>query len=142
MIPTREILWNISGLGQVALYALLALPIGFIAYGLARRVRTWRIGRPENRFDHWGTRIRTAITQSILHGRIVRPQNLYGGIMHVFIFWGFIVLLIGTIIVMIEDDITVPLFDYSFYRGNFYLGYKLAMNLAGAMLIIGVLMGF
>ncbi len=43
---------------------------------------------------------------------------------------------------MIEDDITVPIFHYSFYRGNFYLGYKLAMNLAGLLLIAGVLMAF
>ena len=41
---------------------------------------------------------------------------------------------------MIEDDITVPIFDYSFYRGDFYLGFKLAMNLAGLLLIAGVLM--
>jgi Fe-S oxidoreductase/nitrate reductase gamma subunit len=63
-------------------------------------------------------------------------------VMHLLIFWGFITLLIGTIIVMIEDDITVPIFHYSFYRGNFYLGYKFAMNLAGLLLIAGVLMAF
>ena len=59
-------------------------------------------------------------------------RTWYGGIMHMFIFWGFVTLLIGTIIVMIEDDITVPIFKFSFYTGDFYLGYKLAMNLAGA----------
>jgi Fe-S oxidoreductase/nitrate reductase gamma subunit len=140
--PTRQIEWNVHTVGQIAVYALLIIPIGFLAYGLARRVRMWRTGQPEDRFNAWGTRLRGAITKSILHGRIVRRRNLYGGVMHLLIFWGFITLLIGTIIVMIEDDITVPIFHYSFYRGNFYLGYKFAMNLAGLLLIAGVLMAF
>jgi Fe-S oxidoreductase/nitrate reductase gamma subunit len=140
--PTRQIEWNVHTVGQIAVYALLIIPVGFLAYGLARRVRMWRTGQPEDRFNAWGTRLRGAITKSILHGRIVRRRNLYGGIMHLMIFLGFITLLIGTIIVMIEDDITVPIFHYSFYRGNFYLGYKFAMNLAGLLLIAGVLMAF
>ena len=140
MIPTREILWNVDALGRAAIYVLLVIPVGFLTFGLARRVRMWRAGQPENRFNEWWQRSRGAFTQSIMHGRIARRKSLYGGIMHLLIFWGFVTLLIGTIIVMIEDDVTVPLFSFSFYKGNFYLGYKLAMNLAGAMLIAGVLM--
>jgi Fe-S oxidoreductase/nitrate reductase gamma subunit len=140
--PTRQIEWNVQTLGQIAVYALLAIPIGFIAYGLARRVRMWRMGQPEDRFNQWGRRFKEAMTKSVLHGRIVRKQNKYGGLMHLLIFVGFITLLIGTFIVMIEDDVTVPIFHYSFYRGNFYLGYKLAMNLAGILLILGVFMAF
>lgn len=142
MTPTREILWNVHDIGKVIIYILLVLPVGFIAYGLARRVRMWRTGQPENRFDQWGTRLWGAITKSILHGRIVRRRNRYGGWMHALIFTGFILLLIGTIIVAIEDDITVPIFHYSFYRGDFYLGFKLVMNVAGLLLIAGVLMAF
>ncbi len=142
MIPTREIEWNVHTVGQIAVYALLALPMGFLAYGLARRVRMWRTGQAEDRFDQWGVRLWGTVTKSILHGRIARPRNKYGGLMHLLIFIGFVTLLIGTFIVMIEDDITVPIFHYSFYRGNFYLGYKLAMNIAGLLLIAGVLMAF
>ena len=55
MTPTREILWNIDAVGRVAIYALLIIPFGFLAFGLARRVRMWRTGQPEDRFDQWGT---------------------------------------------------------------------------------------
>ena len=140
MTPTRQIEWNVQTIAQIAIYALLCIPIGYLAYGLARRVRMWRTGQPEDRFNAWGTRLRGALTQSVLHGRIVRRRNLYGGLMHFGIFYGFVTLLIGTIIVLIEDDITVPIFHYSFYRGGFYLGYKLAMNLAGLLVIAGVMM--
>jgi Fe-S oxidoreductase/nitrate reductase gamma subunit len=140
--PTREVLFNIDLVGQVALYAFMGPPIAVLAFGLARRVTMWRQGQPEYRFDHLGRRMWDALTASIFHGRIVRRSNLFGGFMHFNIFWGFVVLLIGTIIVMIESDITVPLFGFSFYRGNFYLGYKVAMNVGGIMLIAGVLMAY
>lgn len=140
MIPTREILWNINALGPILLYTLMVAPFIFLAFGLARRVRMWRSGQPEDRFDNLAGRIGHALLMSILHGRIVRRRNRYGGIMHALIFVGFVTLFIGTIIVMIEADLTVPLLGWSFYRGNFFLGYKLAMNLAGVLLIVGALM--
>ncbi len=142
MIPTREITWNVDLIGRVALYALLALPAGFLAFGLARRARMWRLGQPDDRFDRLPSRLWGALVQGILHARIVRRRNLYGGVMHALVFWGFVILFIGTVIVMVEHDVAVPLFGLSFYRGNFYLGFKLAMNLAGLMLIAGVLMAF
>jgi Fe-S oxidoreductase/nitrate reductase gamma subunit len=138
--PTREILWNVNSLGRIAIYAFLVIPFAFLTFGLARRVKMWRMGRSEDRFDDWSTRFKSAVKQSILHGRINRPRNRYGGLMHLLIFWGFVALFVGTIIVMVEDDISVPFLHYSFYRGDFYLGYKLAMNLAGLLLIAGVLM--
>lgn len=141
-MPTREILFNVDLLGVIALYGLMAIPFGLLAFGLARRVRLWLEGKPERRLDQMGRRLWDALRASVLHGRIVRRRNLYGGVMHLAIFWGFVVLLIGTIIVMIESDITVPLFGWSFYRGDFYLGFKLAMNFAGLALIGGVLMAF
>lgn len=140
--PTREVLFNIDLIGQVALYAFMGPPVAILAFGLARRVSMWRSGQLEDRFDHIVRRIWDALKASVFHGRIVRRSNLYGGFMHFNIFWGFVVLLIGTIIVMIESDITVPLFGWSFYRGDFYLGYKVAMNVAGIMLIVGVLMAY
>ncbi|RIK36672.1 MAG: iron-sulfur-binding reductase [Chloroflexi bacterium] len=142
MTPTREILWNVDTLGKIAIYALLLFPLAFLAFTLARRVRMWRMGRPDDRFGDWSQRARTALVKSLLHGRIIRKGKLYAGIMHLCIYSGFIILLIGTLIVMVEDDLTVPLFGWSFYRGDFYLGYKLAMNFGGLILILGVVMAF
>ena len=134
-METREILWNIGNFSRIALNVLMVLPFAFIAYGLARRVRLWRRGVAEDRFGAWGRRLMSALGKSVFHGRIVRRNKLYAGIMHALIFGGFIILLIGTIIVAIEDDIAVPLLGSSFYHGTFYLGYKLFVNTGGVMLI-------
>ncbi|MEZ4523136.1 MAG: (Fe-S)-binding protein [Thermomicrobiales bacterium] len=143
MTPTREILWNVSDVSVLILYFLMGIPIAFLAFGVARRVRMWLRGEPDDsRLADWGVRLKDALTKSIFHGRIVRKNKIYAGIMHANIFGGFIILLLGTIIVLIEEDITVPIFGWSFYQGDFYLGYKLVVNLGGVMLISGVLMAF
>lgn len=139
MIPTRQILWNINVVGPILLYIVMVAPFALLAFGIARRVRMWRLGLPDDRFDHLPARLWNAFLMSILHGRIVRKRALRRGLMHAAIFAGFIALFIGTIIVMIQSDIATPLFGFRFYQGAFYLGYKLALNLAGVILIAGIL---
>ena len=141
-MPSREIFFNIDLTGVIALYGLMIVPLGVLAYGLARRVGRWRLGQPENRFERIGYRIWTLVCMSLLHGRIVRARNLYGGVMHAAIFAGFVTLLAGTIVVAIEADIAVPWLGASFLHGDFYLVFKLAMNIAGLLLIAGAIMAF
>ena len=142
MTPAREIFFNIDLSGTLALYLLMTVPIGFVAYGLARRVSRWRLGRPEKRTDQISRRIWDLLRMGVFHGRIVRRRNRYGGVMHLAVFSGFVTLLIGTIVIVIESDIAIPHFGLSFLRGDFYLGFKLAMNAAGLLLIAGVVMAF
>ena len=52
-----------------------------------------------------------------LHQRLIRPGYVYAGVMHLFIFWGFLMLFIGTLIVLLEADIMRPYFGVSFYNG-------------------------
>ena len=119
-------------------YLLMTLPVALLAYGLARRVRRWRMGRAENRFGAMAQRLLYLLRMTVLHGRIVRKRNLYGGLMHACLFGGFVTLLAGTTIVMIEADIAVPVFGVNFLQGDFYLGFKLAMNLGGLLLLAGI----
>ena len=127
----------------VALLQIILSPRNYnypklLAYGLARRVRRWRMGRAENRFGAMAQRLLYLLRMTVLHGRIVRKRNLYGGLMHACLFGGFITLLAGTTIVMIQADIAVPVFGVNFLQGDFYLGFKLAMNLGGLLLLTGI----
>ena len=138
MNPAREFLYNIDPFSAVAIYVLMTLPVALLAYGLARRVARWRAGRPENRREHLAARLWYAVRMTLLHGRIVRRRNLYGGLMHAGLFGGFFTLLAGTALVMIETDIARPLFGAGFLHGDFYLGFKLAMNAGGLLLLGGI----
>src|SRR5688572_10617432 len=122
-MPSREIFFNISAVGVAVIYLMMTVPLALVAYGLARRVARWRAGAPEHRFDQMWERVFSALRATVFHSRIARPRNLYGGIMHLLIFWGFMTLFAGTLIVMVEADIAVPM-GAGFLHGNFYLGFK------------------
>ncbi len=139
-MPTRPILWNVDDIAQAAMYLLLVLPAFFLAYGIARRYLIWRAGRPYRPVGEVSRRVKAALGVALLHRRILRPGYVYAGIMHLFVFWGFVVLFIGTVLVMLQADITDPYLGWKFLHGAFYVVYKLALNTFGFLFIAGLLM--
>src|SRR3984893_17449351 len=139
-MPTRQIGWNVSEIAFAVMYVLVALQAVLLVYGGTRRYLMWRRGRPHGPIDRVGERLRHALAVAFLHRRLIRPGYVYSGLMHLFIFWGFVVLFIGTLIVLLEADIVRPYFGLSFYQGAFYVAYKLVINFFGLLFIIGLLM--
>ncbi|GAH67207.1 unnamed protein product [marine sediment metagenome] len=113
MVPSREIFGNIQ-FGEI-LYLLGAIIIGILIYATYRRYKLWRLGRPDNRFDHLGKRIWIFIVTGVVDGIVHRklfgvadnlghrpfsvkdflPKEFYPGIAHLLIFVGCIVLILG-----------------------------------------------
>ena len=60
--------------------------------------------------------------------------DIFGGLAHFFIMWGFGLLFIGTVLLTVHHDIIQFLF------GQIYLTYSLVLDLAGAFFILGTLM--
>lgn len=139
-MPTRPIAWNVGEIAIVLMYALVAVQALALAYGFSRRYLAWQHGRPYGRIDQIGKRLKAALEVAFVHRRLLRPGYVYAGLMHLFIFYGFIALFIGTLIVLLEADIARPYFNFSFYQGTFYVVYKLIINLFGLLFIVGLLM--
>ncbi len=101
-------------------------------YGFYRRYRNWRRGRPENRFDQPVRRLGLVFRNGLLQARTWRVR--YPGALHAMIFWGFVVLTIATIVVMIDYDFSLPIM-----RGWFYLVFQsLIVDCFGALACVGV----
>jgi Fe-S oxidoreductase/nitrate reductase gamma subunit len=122
------------------MYVLVAVQAIVLSYGFSRRYLAWRRGRAYGPIERVGERLRQALAVAFLHRRLIRPGYVYAGVMHLFIFWGFIFLFIGTLIVLLEADIVRPFFNASFYQGTFYVIYKLVINFFGLLFIVGLLM--
>ena len=61
-------------------------------------------------------------------------RNLYPGLMHAMIFWGFIVLTIATTVVMIDYDFGIPIM-----RGYFYLVFQSFLtDVFGGLAMLGI----
>ncbi|MFV0436150.1 MAG: (Fe-S)-binding protein [Desulfopila sp.] len=139
-MATREIFWNISGGQEVILYTLAALTLGVLAWGLYRHVRRVMGGQPVTLPGPAQVgRLGRALT-TILTNRTVLARHRLGGTMHLFIMWGFIVLLVGTTIVAVEYDLFHKIMglEHFMLQGSFYLGFELVMDLFGLALVVGL----
>ena len=94
-MPTRQIGWNVSEVAFAVMYVLVAVQALVLGYAFSRRYLMWRRGRPYGPIDRVGERLRQALSVTFLHRRLIRPGYIYAGVMHLFIFWGFLFLFIG-----------------------------------------------
>jgi Fe-S oxidoreductase len=132
MEATRQIYWNVSHVW--AMYALLA-PTALVAgYGVYRHWSRWRRGQPAARFDRPWERVRLVLKHAVAQRRTAR--ELYAGLFHALLSYGFVVLTIATTVVALDAD-----FGTAIMRGRFYLYFQsFAVDLFGALVMLGVLM--
>ncbi|HEX6622793.1 MAG TPA: (Fe-S)-binding protein, partial [Pyrinomonadaceae bacterium] len=129
---TREIYWNVSHVW--VMYALL-VPTALVAgYGVYRHLSRWRRGQPAARFDRPAARVRLLLRHAVAQRRTAR--ELYAGLFHGFISYGFVVLTMATTVVALDAD-----FGTSIMRGNFYLYFQsFVVDIFGALVMVGVLL--
>jgi Fe-S oxidoreductase/nitrate reductase gamma subunit len=129
----REAFWNISGAGWMYLLTLIALL--FFFYGIYKHLNFWRKGDRVKDHHPFLLRLRFFLSQAFLQRRIFRKP--YNGVMHLFIFWGCLILFFGTLLLAIQNDLLGPIFGLSFLHGNFYMIYSFALDLFGLLALVG-----
>ena len=112
------------------------------AYGVARPIAKYRRGRGRAaaaaRASWPGALLaRPAAAALARDDRAPRPHRRAGRTAA--IFYGFIVLFAGTVILGFDTDFTDPVFGWNYFHGDFYLAYKEVLNVLGTALIAGVL---
>ena len=83
---------------------LVLLSLAVFTYGLQRRTRLWKIGQQDSRSDNIGTRIKSFLMEGIVHRRIL--HDVYPGLIHLFLFLGFLVPFV--VIVIVQFMFTLP----------------------------------
>ena len=113
---------------------ILALFLGAFVASAVRLVRLLRIGRPDNRFDQILARIRTTLTVALAQTKILREPA--AGILHVLIFWGFLVLLLAVLESIGEG--LAPGFSFAFL-GPLYQPLLALQEIFAGLVILAVL---
>ncbi|MFY9578905.1 MAG: (Fe-S)-binding protein [Gaiellaceae bacterium] len=137
MTPTRSTFAGLSTWEIVFWYCLIAVSTAIFVWGVARLVLKYRRGRGPFEFDRPVARLRRMAAVVLSHSGIKRRDPLAGA-GHFLIFYGFIVLFIGTVILAFQDDVAKPILHWDFFRNGFYEGYSLFLDLFGAALIVGL----
>ncbi|MBU2611782.1 MAG: 4Fe-4S dicluster domain-containing protein [Chloroflexi bacterium] len=89
------------------------------------------------RLEHGMPRVKDFFVHVLGQVRILK--KLYPGLMHFMIFWGVVIQVLGTIINILNMALFLP-WVITVPRNGWYLGYELMMDIAGAFIILGVLM--
>lgn len=131
MQPTREIYWNI--VGGVFVYALAIVALGWLLYGVWRRVQLWRLGAAEDRLDRIPERLKGLLVEVFGQRRHLRDP--FPGVAHMMIFYGFLAEVVATSLIALQEWTGIV-----FLKGPFYLGYSLLSDLFGGVAIVGLLM--
>ena len=76
--------------GWIILLVIGGLSIGFFLYQVQLAIRLVMLGASDNRFDSWGKRFMEVITGWLGQKRVLEDRIV--GIMHVLMFWGFLML--------------------------------------------------
>lgn len=128
-MPTREIYWNITG--HQWMYLLVILTFAVFGWGVYGHFRRWRRGRKEFRLDHLDQRFKALWHFGLAQRRVSRES--LAGLFHWPLFWGFLLLFLGTITVAAQADL-----GFDLLHGYFYLVFSLVMDLAGLAAAFGI----
>lgn len=144
----REVFWGMSPFLEALWYVLAAASILVFLYGVARPLAKYSLGRRE----HLPTRPELLArigngTRAVFSQRSIGRRSVGVGLAHAGIFYGFLTLLVGTVILAINTDLTEPLLGFTFLKGDFYLGYSaildvLGLALAGGLFYMALRRGF
>lgn len=114
---------------------ILAVAIGFFARSAKRLNRWLHIGRDEVRTDHPDQRTKNFLLIGLGQSKILRDP--VGGMMHALVFWGFCVLGLGTLEIMIQGLYTPFTWDVILPR-FLYLPYVVSQEIFAVFVLIPV----
>ncbi|MBI5967700.1 MAG: (Fe-S)-binding protein [Deltaproteobacteria bacterium] len=110
---------------------LLLFVVGVVfAYGIYRRSRLWRLGRREKRTDRPKERLLSLWAYVVGHKRMLVDR--YPGLMHLFLFYGFLIPFIIIVITQVNFALPQPL----------SLPLSLIFDLVGSLGIVALIMAF
>ncbi len=119
---------------SIAVLAVLLAAVIYFAIRARKLYRILRLGPNENRIDNIPERIRGVLSYVGAHTRMFR--NAYSGILHLFIFYGFVVLL--TAILQAFGEGIFPGFSLALIGGTTWIAFL--QDLFGVLVLVGVVM--
>lgn len=136
--PTRILFEGFQLQTIYLFYAFGYSAIAVFIYGCYVQIRKYRRGQPDPSWGNFLIRFGSMVVTMLTH-RTIKRRDPAAGSAHALIFFGFILLFIGTATITLEYDIIEPLFGVTFWKGTFYLWFSLVLDIAGLGFIVGLL---
>ena len=132
---SREVFGNVPTPLKVVLYATLAVGFALVGWLSSMRVRNWERGRPDNRRTTPRNAKRRAEHYRAGTWMATLLRDPVAGVMHSFIYFGFLVLFVVTVVLEINHQVPESL---KFLHGDVYRGYALVGDVFGVVFLTGI----
>ena len=134
----REVFVNIPKPLEVAFYLAVATGLFLVAWLMSLRVRNYERGKPDNRRTNKGNvhRRMRDFRAGVWMRTLLRDPA--AGVMHSFIYFGFLVLFIVTVLLEIDHQLPDSL---KFLHGRTYQAYAFIGDLFGLVFLTGLALG-
>jgi Fe-S oxidoreductase/nitrate reductase gamma subunit len=130
MTPNRDMFWQIEYVW--IFYALACLATVLFLAGVGTYLQVWKKNAGNLAISFSKDSFKTVVLDTIL-GRRLLHGHVAAGIMHLLLFWGFLILFMGTALLFVHDYL------FSFLTGTAYLVFSMTMEMGGLMFIAGIL---
>ena len=128
----RVVFGNVPDAIVVLFYAATAAFLGLFAWFFAVRARNWARGAKERRSGHWWHRIRE-LERGLTQRSVMERRDV--GLMHAMIYYGFLVLFLGTVTLELHHIAPTGL---KFLEGRTYQVYSAILDGAGLVFLGGL----
>jgi Fe-S oxidoreductase/nitrate reductase gamma subunit len=135
---TRETFGNISSPAKIVFYLVSAIAMGIFVFGLYRQARLWRIGRRSAGMPNLKRAV-SGFVWEVLGQRRVLGHGL-ASVGHILLFWGFNILLVGTLLLMLEHIVAQISWSLHFHYGIYYAVFEVVLDTAGLVLMVGCML--
>lgn len=125
-----------SQLESLFFWAFVFVSLTLFANTAHTRIGALLAGMPDNRFNHPWERLKGLISYVFLQKRMVRDR--YAGFFHLLIFWGFVVLLLRSLSLILEGLFVD--FHLTEMLGVFGLGYQTTKDIFEVLVLVGVIL--
>lgn len=118
-------------MSAIAMAGCIVIALAAFAYSANRRFKLLKVGAPENRFNEVGTRLGNLFKIAIFQKKL--PKYPIMGPIHMAIFWGFLVLLINTMVLWgrgFVPDFNLLIFGRDNILGQVYWAVKDVVSVA------------
>lgn len=121
---------------SVIMIVLLIAAFGFFAYNIYNLVKLITLGKKkDNRFDNIPTRIKKVLVYVFGQRRLFKYK--FAGLEHAMIFWGFVIITIGTIELLVSG--VIP--GFQLIPGKAHEFYEFILDIVHVLVLIAIGMG-
>jgi Fe-S oxidoreductase/nitrate reductase gamma subunit len=136
-VPVRELL--MPTYAYQTMYVIFFFSGLVLLYGLYRHLRSYGIGvRPffSLVFRDFQVKVRRFLKFGLGQRKVLNEES--GGIMHGALFFGFLMLLLYTTLIFIQDDFLQVFFGITFIQGSLYLTLEFLGDTLGIAFVVGL----